>query len=145
MATPCSVKAKGRYLECWSRFKVTFCDLKAWFSFSVNSNMKSSGKRLTFLLPACFNDFVLNCCKICNSCRSIQLAGIIDISQMPGNNGLVPLKQLGHLVEAEPKCLAFQMHFQRRLAVRRLVENDFAFALGAGSTGFLCHQANQME
>jgi hypothetical protein len=32
MATPCSVKAKGRYLECWPRFKITFCDLKARLS-----------------------------------------------------------------------------------------------------------------
>mgnify|MGYP001823768846 CR=1 FL=1 len=47
IATPCSVKAKGRYFECWPRFKVTFCDLKARFSSSVNSNIKSSGKRST--------------------------------------------------------------------------------------------------
>jgi hypothetical protein len=29
MATPCSVKADGKYFECSPLFKVTICDLKA--------------------------------------------------------------------------------------------------------------------
>lgn len=28
MIAPCSVKAYGRYLRCWPRFKVANCDLK---------------------------------------------------------------------------------------------------------------------
>ena len=35
MATPCSVNTKGRYFECCPLFKVTFCDLKDWYSFGT--------------------------------------------------------------------------------------------------------------
>ena len=45
MATPCSVKANGRYFESWFLFKVTNCDLKVSFSSMVSSNKKSSGNR----------------------------------------------------------------------------------------------------
>jgi len=48
IAAPCSVKAKGKYFECCPLFKVTNCDLQSSNSSFVNSNIKSSGKRLIF-------------------------------------------------------------------------------------------------
>jgi hypothetical protein len=43
MATPCSVKAYGKYFRCWPRprIKVEKCDLKELFSSWVKRNMKS--------------------------------------------------------------------------------------------------------
>jgi hypothetical protein len=54
MATPCSVKANGRYFRCCPRpsFKVTICDLKTSASASLTWNMKSSGNRARFRLTA---------------------------------------------------------------------------------------------
>jgi len=52
IATPCSVKAMGKYLEP-PQLEVPNWDLKLLYSSFVNSNIKSSGKRsicrLTFL------------------------------------------------------------------------------------------------
>src|ERR1035437_7140063 len=50
----CSVKTWGAYLRCSPRFKVTNCDLRASTSFASSKgslNMKSSGKRSSFLRP----------------------------------------------------------------------------------------------
>ena len=45
IAIPCSVKAKGRYLECSPLFKVPSWYLKAVYSCCVSSKRKSAGKR----------------------------------------------------------------------------------------------------
>ena len=45
MATPCSVKAIGKYFECSPLFKVPNWYLKESYSSLVNSNMKSFGIR----------------------------------------------------------------------------------------------------
>lgn len=58
MATPCSVKAKGRYLVCSPRFKVPFWLLREACSSGVNSNIKSSGNRSIFLRTARFKALV---------------------------------------------------------------------------------------
>ena len=60
MATPCSVKAWGRYFRCRPRplSNVTICDLKAADSSGVSSNMKSAGNRSSFRLTAWFKTFV---------------------------------------------------------------------------------------
>jgi len=64
MATPCSVKANGRYLMFWpliSRrracFKVTNCDLDRSASSQESWNMKSDGNRSAFRLTAWFRTF----------------------------------------------------------------------------------------
>src|SRR5262249_35507156 len=54
IATPCSVKANGRYFR-WRprpRFKITNCDLKASCSARVSWNMKSAGNRTRLRLTA---------------------------------------------------------------------------------------------
>ena len=66
MATPCSVKAYGRYLMFWPRFKITDCDLEVCFAFSAEQrgiarpassqeswNMKSSGNLSALRRTAC--------------------------------------------------------------------------------------------
>ena len=64
IATPCSVKAKGRYFECSPLFKVAFCDLKDLYSSFDNSNRKSFGNLLMFLRTASFQSsgFLMNSC-----------------------------------------------------------------------------------
>jgi hypothetical protein len=61
MATPCSVKAKGGYLECFPPpfFKDAICDLNELHSSGVSSNIKSSGKRAMFHLTASFKRLFL--------------------------------------------------------------------------------------
>src|SRR5437588_11133640 len=73
IATPCSVKAKGRYLTFWPRFKVTFCDLERLLRWEVVTirdlilscsafvswNMKSDGNLCELRLTAWFNDLVV--------------------------------------------------------------------------------------
>ena len=58
IATPCSVKAKGIYRVPPLLFEDAICDLKLSNSSFVNSNMKSLGKRLRFLLTASFSRLV---------------------------------------------------------------------------------------
>ena len=58
IATPCSVNAKGKYLEYRPGSKITFCDLRDRFSSFVSSNIKSLGNRFLFLLTACFSTLV---------------------------------------------------------------------------------------
>ena len=58
MATPCSVNAKDKYLECWPLFKVTNCDLKDSCSSWLSRNIKSDGNLETFRLTACFRTLV---------------------------------------------------------------------------------------
>ena len=58
IATPCSVKARGKYLECSPLFKVPIWYLKDSYSSFVSSNMKSDGKRPRLRWTAWFNAFV---------------------------------------------------------------------------------------
>ena len=57
MATLCSVNTIGKYLVA-SQLEVTICDLKFENSISVNSNIKSDGKRSRFHFTCCFKTFV---------------------------------------------------------------------------------------
>jgi len=56
MATPCSVKAIGRYFECSPLFMVRIRLLKEFYSSLVSSNMKSGGNLRIFLLTARFTN-----------------------------------------------------------------------------------------
>ena len=77
IATPCSVKACGRYFTFWPRFKVTVCDREVFvrtdvvancdliFSSSVlvSRNMKSAGHRRELRLTvwsSCFHKFLIS-------------------------------------------------------------------------------------
>ena len=60
MATPCSVKTIGGFLvpPLPIGFDITDCDIKRLNSCSSNTNMKSSGNLLRFLLTACVSALV---------------------------------------------------------------------------------------
>ncbi len=76
----------------------------------------------------------LNCCIICNRCRSFQLPFPENVTEMSGDHGFVPIEQRGHLVEAQPEALALQADIQTDGAVGGLVEDNLptgiVFALG---------------
>ncbi len=54
MATPCSLKARGRYLECRPRSKIPKWNLRELCSAAVSWNMKSGGNRAMFRRTALF-------------------------------------------------------------------------------------------
>ena len=58
MATPSSVKAKGKYLVPPFLFEVLKLHLNVFHSFFESSNMKSEGKRLMFALTALLRYFL---------------------------------------------------------------------------------------
>lgn len=58
IATPVSVNANGIAPPRYFLRGITFCDTTDFISSSVNSNIKSSGKRSIFLRTACFNALV---------------------------------------------------------------------------------------
>jgi len=54
-----------------------------------------------------------------------QFSLVENVLYMPGNNGFIPLKQLRQLVKGEPASLPAKCHFQPRLSVLGLVEEEF--------------------
>jgi hypothetical protein len=79
--------------------------------------------------------FILNCCKKCNSCAAIQFTFGENLAQMPGDDGPIALEQGSDLVKTQPKSLSRQAHVQRRRAVRRLVDHNFAAIIGVHPIG----------
>src|SRR5690606_32065716 len=75
----------------------------------------------------CSFSFHLNCCIFCNSCFLGQLTFLVNIFDMPGNNGLIPLKQIRYLLQWQPKGVAFKTNLNLSLAITSLVDFDLAF------------------
>jgi hypothetical protein len=68
----------------------------------------------------------LNCCISCNSCGGIELSRGEDPTQVPGDDGLVPLEQLGDLVQGQPDRLPLQAHVHPHLAILGLEDDDLS-------------------
>jgi hypothetical protein len=88
MATPCSVKAWGRYLRCWPRpaFKVTACDLRAAHSEAVSWNMKARGNRARFRLTARTRMVPLTCSTVTGGLR--LATAVVTAAPPPTEHGV---------------------------------------------------------
>ena len=73
IATPCSVKAYGRYRRPPRDFEVTDCDLKRVASSGVSPKRKSAGKRPEFRLTAWTSAFVRTPYSVASSASSNTL------------------------------------------------------------------------
>ncbi len=72
--------------------------------------------------------------------RAVELAFLEDVLDVPGDDGLVALEQLGHLTERQPGRLAIEANLDPRLAVLGLVEEELGFA-----SGELGHRARELS
>jgi hypothetical protein len=70
--------------------------------------------------------FPTNCQVILDSCRTIKLSLRKHILNVQTDVLLGRLKKLGHLILGKPDGLLIHPHFQPRLAVFGLVEQDFS-------------------
>jgi len=66
------------------------------------------------LLSASTGAFALNRCRFCNGSLGAQLALREDVLDVPGDDGLVALEQLGHLPERSPGGLAIEADLDAR-------------------------------
>ena len=58
---------------------------------------------------------------------------------MPGDSGLVTIKQCGHLIESKPHCFVVDFYINMRQAIFRLIDDNFAFILVHIFTPVLLH------
>lgn len=58
---------------------------------------------------------------------------------MPGDSGLVTIKQCGHLIESKPYCFVVDFYINMRQAIFRLIDDNFAFILVHIFTPVLLH------
>jgi len=73
--------------------------------------------------------FILNCCIFCNSCLRPKFPLLEGVPDVPGDDGLIALEKVCHLLEGKPDRLADKPDFKPRLTILRLIQKKFGGTL----------------